>query len=152
MKKSASLRKARFGSRREEVVKLLQRGFVTVAELASHTGLTDNAIRSHLLALERDGLLKRKGSRPGSRRPHHLYQLTSRAQKFLARASETALTALLDAIKQRLSVRQLRQLENPAALINAQHGEGGELKWRSLAAAWPYSVLERPCLAPHFRA
>src|SRR5437762_4104561 len=46
MKKSASLRKARFGSRREEVVKLLQRGFVTVAELASHTGLTDNAIRS----------------------------------------------------------------------------------------------------------
>jgi predicted ArsR family transcriptional regulator len=110
MKRSASLRKARFGSRREEVVKLLQRGFVTVAELASHTGLTDNAIRSHLLALERDGLLKRKGSRPGSRRPHHLYQLTSRAQKFLARASETALTALLDAIKKRLSVRQLRQL------------------------------------------
>ena len=77
----AQLKRARFGSRRTEVVDLLQRGIQTVWEIALRLGLTRNAVRSHLLALERDGLVHRVGSEPGRRRPHEIYQLTPRAQK-----------------------------------------------------------------------
>jgi predicted ArsR family transcriptional regulator len=103
-------KKARFGSRRGEVVALLQRGIRTVSDLALQLRLTDNAVRSHLLALEREGLVTRKGSQPGTRRPHEVYQLTSRAQNLLARASDASLSALLTAMKRRLPAKQLRAL------------------------------------------
>ncbi len=92
-------KKARFGSRRTEVVDLLQRGIHTVTEMAVHLGLTNNAVRSHLLALESGGLVCRKGSLPGTRRPHELYELTPRAQKYLAQASAATLSAVLTAMK-----------------------------------------------------
>lgn len=103
-------KKVRFGKRRAEVVELLQRGVGTVSELALHMGLTDNAVRSHLLALEREGLVMRKGSLPGTRRPHELFQLTSRAQKLMVQASDVSLSSLLYAMKQRLSAKQFREL------------------------------------------
>ena len=46
-------------STRGQVVLLLRRGARTVEELAQALGLTDNAVRSHLAALERDGLVRR---------------------------------------------------------------------------------------------
>ena len=53
---AAPRKKARFGSRRGEVVALLQKGIRTVSDLALQLRLTDNAVRSHLVALEREGL------------------------------------------------------------------------------------------------
>lgn len=128
---SASRRqkKGHFGSRRAEVVKLLQRGVGTVAELALRTRLTDNAVRSHLLALGREGLVNRKGSQPGTRRPHDLYQLTSRAQKLLMQASDASLNALLGVMKQRLSSKQLRELlESGGAALAARFETSGAKK------------------------
>ncbi len=46
-------------STRERVLDLLWRGRQTVDELARELGLTDNAVRAHLVALERDGLVVR---------------------------------------------------------------------------------------------
>lgn len=66
---AAPRKKARFGSRRGEVVALLQKGIRTVSDLALQLRLTDNAVRSHLVALEREDLVTRKGSQPGTRRP-----------------------------------------------------------------------------------
>ena len=106
----AQRKKARFGSRRAEVVALLQRGIGTVSDLATRLHLTKNAVRSHLLALEREGLVSRKGSQAGTRRPHELYQFTARAQKFLTQASDASLSALLTAMKRRLPASQLREL------------------------------------------
>ncbi len=103
-------KKVRFGKRRAEVIELLQRGVGTVSELALRTYLTDNAVRSHLLALEGEGLVQRKGSLPGTRRPHELYQLTPRARKLLVQASDASLSSLLDAMKRRLSAKQVREL------------------------------------------
>ena len=107
---SARPRKARFGSRRADVVALLQRGTSTVAEMASHLRLTKNAVRSHLLALEREGFVTRAGSRPGRRRPHEVYALTDRAEKLLSRAADVSLSSLLAAMKQRLPAGQFRDL------------------------------------------
>jgi len=104
------LKRARFGSRRTEVVDLLRRGIHTVAAIAVRLGLTKNAVRSHLLALERDGLVSRVGSEPGTRRPHEIYQLTARAQKYLAQASSATLSAVITAMKDVLPAKALPEL------------------------------------------
>ena len=48
-------------------------------ELAEALELTDNAIRSNLTSLERDGLIQQLGMRRGFRKPHFLYSLTAEA-------------------------------------------------------------------------
>jgi predicted ArsR family transcriptional regulator len=45
-------------STRGQVVILLSRAVRTVEELAAALGVTDNAVRSHLSMLERDGLVR----------------------------------------------------------------------------------------------
>src|SRR3712207_8581849 len=55
---------------RGQIVALLRRGTRTVEELAAALGLTDNAVRAHLAALERDGLVRQAGPPgPGARPP-----------------------------------------------------------------------------------
>jgi predicted ArsR family transcriptional regulator len=44
------------------MVTLLRRSGRTVEELARALGLTDNGIRAHLAALERDGIVRQRGS------------------------------------------------------------------------------------------
>ncbi len=92
------------------MVDLLQRGVGTVRELAARLRLTNNAVRSHLLALEREGLVHRIGSQPGTRRPHEVYQLTARAHKHLAQASSATLCALVTALKRHLPKQDLPRL------------------------------------------
>ena len=55
---------------------------MTVDELASAIGVTDNAVRLHLTALERDGLVRAEGvRREGSvGKPATLYAVTPDAQ------------------------------------------------------------------------
>ena len=67
-------------------------------------------MRSHLLALEKRGLVARKGLQPGKRRPHELYELTTHAAELLAQPSDAALSAVLTALKQAVSPAQLREL------------------------------------------
>jgi predicted ArsR family transcriptional regulator len=120
-------RKGRFGSRRAAVVEYLRRGVGTVSELAQHLHLTANAVRAHLFALERDGLVRRHGSQPGTRRPHDLYRLTRRAQKLVARASDASLTALIAAMKQRLSRLLVRKLlQSGGAELAARFANAGQ--------------------------
>ena len=52
-------------STRGQVVQLLRRGEATVNELAAALSLTDNAVRSHLSTLERDGLVSTVGQADG---------------------------------------------------------------------------------------
>ena len=58
-----------FASTKGQVAALLSRGVATVEELARELGLTDNAVRSHLAALERDGLVAQTGVRRGTGNP-----------------------------------------------------------------------------------
>jgi predicted ArsR family transcriptional regulator len=83
--------------------------------------VTRNAVRSHLAALEREGLISRRGLQPGTRRPHEVFQLTARAEKHLAHASDAALNALIEVMKKHFSAKQLCTLLNDS---------GGELATR----------------------
>src|SRR5207237_8756626 len=94
----------RFGSRRLEVVDLLRRGIRTVAEMARHLHLTDNAVRSHLSLLERRGLVLLSGLEKGVSRPYVVFQLTSETTELFPRAYVAALRVVIAVMKLRFQV------------------------------------------------
>jgi predicted ArsR family transcriptional regulator len=85
---------------------------MTVDELATAIGVTDNAVRLHLTALERDGLVKAEGlRREGSvGKPATLYAVTADAQVAFSKAYEPVLSTLLVSLAGRLSGRELTEL------------------------------------------
>ena len=96
-----------FASTRGRIVALLRRGSRTVEELAQALALTGNAVRAHLATLERDGLVQQHGTRRGSRRPAHVYDLTPRAERLLPRAYEPVLRQVLDVLTERLTLEDV---------------------------------------------
>jgi predicted ArsR family transcriptional regulator len=96
-----------FASTRGRIVRLLRRSESTVDDLAASLDLTDNAVRSHLATLERDGLVEQHGLRRGERRPAHVYGLTPNAERLFPRGYEPVLDALLTIFGERLPAEQL---------------------------------------------
>ena len=89
-------------SSRGQVVTLLRRGERTVDDLARALGLTDNAVRAHLAALERDGLVARAGVRRGGGKPAYTYDLTPEAERLFPKAYGALLHELLGVLAERL--------------------------------------------------
>src|SRR5581483_8235735 len=79
----------------------------TVNDLAEALTLTDNAVRAQLTALERDGLVRQSGSRPGRRKPNALYDLTPKAKQLFPKVYGVLLRHLLDVLKEGLSSNKL---------------------------------------------
>jgi predicted ArsR family transcriptional regulator len=94
-----------FESTRGRMVTLLRRSGRTVEELARALGLTDNGVRAHLAVLERDGIVRQRGSvrrGSGGGKPAYVYELTSEAEGLFPKAYEPALSRLLDVLAERL--------------------------------------------------
>jgi predicted ArsR family transcriptional regulator len=84
---------------------------MTVEELAAALGLTDNAVRAHLVSLERDGLVQpgeRRGGRVG--KPATSYRISAEVDLLLSKAYLPLLTGLLEALGDRIPTEQLRAL------------------------------------------
>jgi predicted ArsR family transcriptional regulator len=111
------------GTTRGRIVTLLRRSERTVNELADELGLTDNAVRTHLAALERDGLVSLQGVRRGMGKPAHVFALTAEAEALFPRAYGVVLRTLVDALRTSL----------PRAEMEALIAEVG----RRLAAPFP---------------
>ena len=92
-----------FESTRGRVVTLLRGATCSVEELAGRLDLTDNAVRAHLLTLERDGLVRQSGVRRGARKPHFTYSLTQEAERLFPKAYDLLLNQLIAVLKCRLS-------------------------------------------------
>jgi predicted ArsR family transcriptional regulator len=108
---------------RDRIVGLLREKPLTVEELASRLGVTKNAIRSHLPALERDGVVEAVGRRPTSRKPAVLYRTTSAAEERLSRAYVPLLGAILTALEDRLDAADLvALLEDAGRRLVAEGG------------------------------
>lgn len=71
---------------------------MSIDELAEHLAVTRTAIRQHLAALERDGLVLRGETRPTGRRPEQLYQLTDHAKEQFPRQYQMLANALIDEV------------------------------------------------------
>src|SRR5688572_18990003 len=91
---------------RGQILVLLRRSAATVEDLARSLGLTDNAIRSHLATLERDGLVRQAGVRrtPGAGKPATVYVIHPDAEPLFSRAYAPVLSALLDELADQLPV------------------------------------------------
>lgn len=118
--KTTKLDERFFDSTRGRIVSLMREGSSTVNALASQLELTDNAVRAHLLSLERDGLIRQSGVQRGPRKPHFAYELTAEAERLFPKAYDALLNQLITTLKGRLP---------PAALEDVLREVG-----RSLAA------------------
>ena len=92
-------------STRGRIVTLIRRSSRTVEDLAQELDLTDNGVRAHLAVLERDGLVRQRGSvrRGGSSggKPAYIYELTPQAEDLFPKAYEPVLRQLLDVLSKR---------------------------------------------------
>ena len=102
-----------FESTRGQVVTLLRRSDHTVEELAQALGLTDNGVRAHLAVLERDSIVRQRGSvrrSSGGGKPAYVYELTQGAEDLFPKAYEPALSRLLDVLSDQLGPEQSEAL------------------------------------------
>jgi predicted ArsR family transcriptional regulator len=95
-------------STRGRILDLLRTKEQTVNDLAAALRLTDNAVRGHLLRLERDGLVRQSGTQPGIRKPHATYALTPEAEQIFPKSYGVLLDLILIVISKQLSPKELR--------------------------------------------
>ena len=143
---SGSLSQRFLDSTRGRIVSLLRDRSRTVDELAAELGLTDNAVRPHLVGLERDGLIRAAGTRrgEGAGKPAILYALHPEAEPLLSRAYAPVLSALLEVLGDELDPRAARRIlrETGKRLAAASGGRsGGDLAARAKAAAQVLTAL-----------
>jgi predicted ArsR family transcriptional regulator len=94
-----------FESTRGQIVTLLRRSNRTVEDLARVLDLTDNGVRAHLAVLERDGIVRQRGSvrrSSGGGKPAYVYELTLEAEDLFPKAYEPTLRRLLDVLSEQL--------------------------------------------------
>lgn len=124
---------------RGRVVTLLRRGPLTVDEIASRLELSASGIRAQITAMERDGVVRAVGRRPGTTRPARVFELTPDVEQLLSRAYMPLLTQLVDVFAAGLPPRRLdallrqcgRQLAASLPSVNRE----GPLRARVLAAS-----------------
>lgn len=124
-------------STRGRVAALLRRGDRTVDELAGELGLTDNAVRAHLAALERDGLAAQGEPRRGGGKPAFTYQLTPAAERLFPKAYGLILSELVAVLADRLPPDELDAALRDVGhrLASGQPASTGDLRARLDAAA-----------------
>jgi predicted ArsR family transcriptional regulator len=104
------LRQQLLDTSRGRIVSILQRGGLTVDEIASQLALTPNAVRAQLTAMERDGVVQRAGRRPGTTRPSHVFELTAEVEQLLSQAYVPFLTELVDVFAGALPATEVDRL------------------------------------------
>jgi predicted ArsR family transcriptional regulator len=98
-----------FESTRGRIVTLLRRSGRPVEDLARELGLTDNGVRAHLVTLERDGIVRQRGSVrrvSGGGKPAYVYELTPEAEDLFPKAYAPVLLRLLDVMSGRLGAEE----------------------------------------------
>ena len=125
-----------FASTRGQIVTLLRRGRRTVDELAGELDLTDNAVRAHLAALERDHLVTQGEPRRGAGKPAFTYELTRDADRLFPNAYGVLLQQLLDVLGERVPREVVADaLREVGHRVASQRGAvGGPLPQRVEAA------------------
>jgi DeoR family transcriptional regulator, suf operon transcriptional repressor len=122
------------------VTLLLQGGGLTADDIATKLHLTRSAVRIQIGVMERDGVVRKAGKRPGTTRPSHVFELTSDVEKLLSKAYIPVLTHLVDVFAASLPAQQvetLLRLTGKALANELSQGKtpAGGLKSRVAAAS-----------------
>ena len=125
-----------FASTRGQIVILLRRASLTVEELAQALHLTDNAVRAHLVTLERDGIVQQSGERRGNGKPASVYELAPEAEHLFPKAYGSVLRQLLDVLHEQLLSEDVESVLRKVGQRLAQQWERprGDLRLRLEAA------------------
>jgi len=89
------------GDRQKQLLRLLlkTKPGLTADELSKGLKITRNAVRQHLAALERDGLIAPGATRPSGGRPQQLYVLTGKGKEVFPRHYSWLAQLVVEAIK-----------------------------------------------------
>lgn len=104
------LRQQLLDTGRGRIVSLLQRGPLTVDDIASKLELSASGVRVQITAMERDGVVRGVGKRPGTTRPSRVFELTAEVEQLLSQAYIPLLTQLVDVFAKGLPARQVDAL------------------------------------------
>ncbi len=126
------------GSSRGRIVTLLRRGPLTADDIAAELELTTAAIRAHVTAMERDGIVQRAGQRTGTTRPPQTFALTPEVEQLMSGAYVPFLIELVHQSATRLEPRELRELMRNTG--------------KALAAAFPPSTVPDASLGARVNA
>ncbi len=87
------------GETQVEMLRLLRRSRQTITSLADALRLTDNAVRTHVAALEREGVVEHVGTqRDTGGKPARIYDLTREGEELFPKAYALVLGALVEEI------------------------------------------------------
>ncbi len=124
---------------RRQLLTLLRTGAWTVDDLAARLGVTDNAVRFHLTALEADRTVARFGVRkpPGAGQPAVLFGLTPAAEEAFSRAYAPVLAACVVELNETMPRPQLLSFLKRVGkrLADARGRVAGPLSARVAAAS-----------------
>jgi predicted ArsR family transcriptional regulator len=88
------------GETRSRLLRLVRGAARSINDLADALGITDNAVRTHVAALERDGLVRQAGTdRATGGKPARLYELTPQAEELFPKAYALVLTEFVRALR-----------------------------------------------------
>lgn len=104
------LRKQLLDTARGRIVGLLRTANLTADDIATELGLTGSAVRIQISAMERDGVVRRVGKRPGTTRPSYVYDLAPEVEQLLSQAYMPLLTHLVGVFAEALSAKQVETL------------------------------------------
>src|SRR6476659_10437639 len=87
------------GETTSKLLSLLRRSRLTITGLADALHLTDNAVRTHIAALERDGIVEHVGTqRDTGGKPARVYGLTGEGEELFPKAYALVLGKLVEEI------------------------------------------------------
>ena len=130
-----------FASTRGQIITLLRRSSRTVDELAQALDLTHTAVRAHLAALERDGLVHQRSERRGSGKPSAVYDLAPEADYLFPRVYSQLMYQLLEVLPEQMAPGEVETLLREVG--------------RRMAAGWkmpPQSEHAFPSFNPTYHA
>lgn len=124
------------GETQSKLLGLLRRAPRTIGELSRTLQLTDNAIRTHIGALSRDGLVEEAGAqRDTGGKPARLYTLSRKGEELFPKAYAAALNGLVEEIARTEGWdRAVELLQRVGAKAAAGIPTGGTLETRVDAA------------------
>jgi predicted ArsR family transcriptional regulator len=99
-----------FKGTRSRIVNLLRQSGLTANEIAARLGLTHNAIRGHLTALQREGLVREGGWQRGTSRPAVIYEVVPEAEAIFSKAYIPFVAQLVRVLQERVRQDELDEI------------------------------------------
>src|ERR1700731_1116504 len=111
------------GLRQQKLLTLLlqNKEGLSVEDLSKGLGITDNAVRQHLTALERDGMVARGETKSTGGRPEQLYGLTTAGHELFPRHYSWFAELLINSLREEQGTDALRErLESMGKAVGRQ--------------------------------